>query len=247
MKDKKEVIKRAAIIFLLVLVIIVVGFLMIRYETEGEKNLPFTLSKIMVISTADGELKGSDKIVVTQCNDLYLTIEKTKEDDSMIKNVYIENIKIMSQPQKGTVSFYRPNTTEGQAYVYKDELKIEDAITYVGNSKTSMQDLTISNQGGTIGFRTCLRDIGEITVDANAFVKNIGYLNDGTLLEKAKINISEIRYNLGFDVIIELADEKMYKGYVNISLPTQDVEKGGVKGVEKANINDVIFKRIKIK
>ena len=52
---------------------------------------------------------------------------------------------------------------------------------------------------------------------------------------------------MGFDMIIVLEDGKMYKGYINLSLPMEDVEKGGVKGVEKADVNDVIFKRIKIK
>ena len=162
MSNKKEIIKRAAMIISLAIIIIIVGFLMIKYETEGEKNLPFKLSKIMVISTADGKLEGEDKIIVTQCNDLYLSIEKMQEDNSMIKNIYIENIKVMSKPKIGTVKFYRPNTTEGQAYVYKDELLLENSITYVGDSKTSLQNLTISNQGRnnwfSYMFRECWRN-----------------------------------------------------------------------------------------
>lgn len=247
MNNKKDVIKRATMFFVAVLLIIIVGFLMIKYEIEGETNLSFKLSKIMIISTADGRLNEENNISVSQSNDLYLTIEKVRENNEMIKNVYIENIKVMSEPKKGTVNLYKPNNTEGEAYVYKDEFLIEDSLTYVGDSKTSMKELTISNQGGTISFRTCLENIGIVEVDQNADTKNVSYINEGTLLKDAKIEISDIQYNIGFDVIIELTDGKMYKGYVNLSLPVENVEKDKVQGVEKANTNDIIFKRIKIK
>ena len=247
--NKSEAIKKAVAISILILLIIVVGFIMIKYEIEGETNMPFKLTKIMIISTADGISKNDETISVTQCNDLYLSIEKNTENDdtSMIKNVYIENIKVMSEPQKGIVQFYRPSTEGKTVYVYEDELLIEDTITYSGDGQTSLQNLTISNQGGTISFRSCVREIGEIIIEAEADKKEVSYINDGTLLQRAGIEISEIRYNMGFDVIIELTDGKMYKGYVNMSLPIEDVEKEGVQGVEKVDLDDIVFKRIKIK
>ena len=153
----------------------------------------------------------------------------------------------MSEPKKGVVRFYRPNNEDGIIYVYEDNLLIEDNIAYTGDKKTNLQNLTISNQGGTISFRSCVQDIGEIAVDQNAEKKEINYINDGTILKKAEIKISDIHYNIGFDVIIELTDGKMYKGYVNMTLPIEDIEKGGVQGVEKADIGNVVFKRIKIK
>lgn len=248
-ENKRKVVKKAVIVLALILLMMVIGFFIIKYETEGEIQMPFKLTKIMVISTADGTLKDDSTISVTQCNDLYISIEKNPEytTKSKINNIYIENIKVMAEPARGRVEFYRPSAEGTSVYVYNSDLLLDGSITYSGDSQTSLKNLTISNQGGTISFRTCVRDIGEIPVNAEENEKEIGYSNDGTLLEKAQVTVSEIRYNMGFDIIIELSDGKMYKGYVNISLPIEDVEKNGVKGVEQADVEKVVFKRIKIK
>lgn len=247
--NKKRIIKRAVIVCALLIFIIAVGFIMIKYEMEGEKQIPFKLNKIMIISTADGTLKDDNTITIHQCNDLYLSIEKDENSNSnsMIKNIYIENIKVLSKPTKGTVKFYKPSADSSLVYDNNENNLIEDSITYKGDIQTSLKALTISNQGGTISFRTSVEDIGELAVDQEADTKTISYNNDGTLLKKAEISISDIHYNMGFDVIIELTDGKMYKGYINETLPIEDTEKGGVKGVEKVDLKNIVFKRIKIK
>ena len=245
-KINKEAINKAIAISVLILLITIVGFITIKYEIEGETNLPFKLSKIMIISTADGIAKDEQTISITQSNDLYFYIEKNQNynEESMIENVSIENIKIMSAPKKGKVEFYRPNNTNGLAYVYNDDFIIKNSITYSGDIQTSMQNLTISNQGGIISFRTCVREIGETTPNEE---NDSGYSNDGTLLKKAEITISDIRYNIGFDIVIELTDGKIYKAYVNMSLPLEDVENQGVKAVEKVDVENIIFKRVKVR
>ena len=222
---------------------------MIKYEIEGEKNMPFKLSKIMIISTADGITKDDKTISISQCNDFYLSIEKNVDNigNNMIKNVYIENIKVLSEPQKGTVEFYRPSLNGNLVYDNSEECKIKDSITYTGDIQTSLYALTISNQGGTISFRSRVQNVGEIAIEQDSTSKAVSYTNDGTLLQKGQISISEIKYNIGFDIIIELTDGKMYKGYVNDTLPIEDTEKGGVQGIEKINLENVVFKRIKIK
>lgn len=248
-ENRREAIKRAIAISILVLLIGVVGFIMIKYEIEGETNLPFKLSKIMIISTADAIEKDEQTMSITQCNDLYLTIEKNEEykANSMIEKISIENIKIMSAPKKGKVAFYRPNNTDGLVYVYKDDYLLDGKIEYIGDSQTSLKNLTISNQGGMISFRTCVKEIGEIAINTENSEKEVGYSNKGTLLKDAQIAVSDIRYNLGFDVFIELTDGKIYKGYINTTLPIEDVESNGVNGVEMVDLQNVVFKRIKIK
>lgn len=245
-ENKKEVIKRAVAISILILLIGIVGFIMIKYEIEGEKNLPFKLSNIMIVSTADAVEKDEKTMSITQSNDLYLTIEKNEDykKESMIESVSIENIKIMSSPKKGKVAFYRPNNVESKiVYTYNEDLRLDDKIIYSGDSQTDFKNLTISNQGGMITFRSCVQEVGEIEKSN----EDIGYINQGTLLKDAKITVSDIRYNIGFDIFIKLTDGKTYKGYVNTTLPIEDVESNGVKGVEKVNLEDIVFKRIKIK
>ena len=247
--NKKQIIKRAAIITGLLILVIIIGFMTIRYETEGEQNLPFNLSKIMIISTADGLNKNDEAIIINQCNDIYLTFEKNADinEQNMIKNIYIENIKVLSQPVKGTVKFYRPCKEGKLVYENNEEYQIQDSIIYEGGEKTDLHTLKISNQGGTISFRTSVESVGEIPIEQESTSKAVSYNNDGSLLQKAKISISDIRYNMSFDIVIELANGKMYKAKINESLPIEDKENGGVKGVEKVDMQDVVFKRTKIK
>lgn len=225
---------------------------MIKYEIEGETNLPFKLSNIMVISTADGisseKTENTDELEIVQSNDIYLVIEKNEDynKQEMLKNVSIENITVLSRPMKGNVVFYRPNNEGQLVYDYKEDLLIENSIKYTAAATTDLRTLSVSNQGGRIGFRTCIKDITTYKPEDTAEEQTTtGLNNDSALLQKAQISINEIKYNVGFDIILELADGKKYKGYVNTTLPIEDIDKERVSGVEMVNVEKVIFKRVK--
>ena len=51
----KDGIKMITAISVLLIVIIAVIMIVIQYQVEGEKNMPYQLSKITIISTAEGE------------------------------------------------------------------------------------------------------------------------------------------------------------------------------------------------
>ena len=242
-ENKKETLIRAGIIIVLVILIAIVGITMIKYEIEGETNLPFKLTNIMVISTADGISDGTNQLEVVQSNDLYLTIEKNENysGQEMIKQVSIENIEILSKPVKGNVVFFRPSNSGSIVYKYEEDFLLEDGITYKGDSTTDLRNLTISNQGGTISFRTCVKGITTYLAEDT---ETTGINNDSTLLRKAEVTIDDIKYNIGFDIVIELADGKKYKGYVNTTLPKGNIGQERVSGVEKVDIENVIFKRV---
>lgn len=243
-EKKKETLIRAGIIAVLVILIVIVGAIMTKYEIEGETNLPFQLTNIMVISTADGISDGTNQLEVVQSNDLYLTIEKNENYDGqeMIKQISIENISILSKPVKGYVAFYRPNNKGEIIYQYQEEFLLDNSVIYQGGSATDLRTLTISNQGGIIGFRTCVKGITTYQTEEGS---TTGINNDSTLLQKAAVELNDIKYNIGFDVIIELVSGKKYKGYVNTTLPKGDIEQKRVSGVEKVDIENVIFKRVK--
>lgn len=243
-EKKKETLIRAGMIIVLVILIAIVGTVMVKYEIEGETNLPFQLTNIMVISTADGVSNGTNQLEVVQSNDVYLTFEKNENyfGQEMIKQVSIENITILSKPVKGYVAFYRPSNEGNSVYQYQEDFLIENAITYESDTTTNLRSLSISNQGGTIGFRSCVEEITSYQVEDG---QTTGMNNDSTLLQKAGIAINDIKYNIGFDIIIELESGKKYKGYVNTTLPKGDIEQERVSGVEKVNIENIIFKRVK--
>lgn len=93
-------------ISILVVIFIIVGAIMIKYEVEGDKNMPFNLSKIVIVSTAEGvEADGKNKwnFNIYQNNDLYFYIDRNNGylgDNTYIEKVRIENIQITKAPEK---------------------------------------------------------------------------------------------------------------------------------------------------
>ena len=103
---KKEKIKACIAIALIVLAILTIGIISMKYYVEGELNMSFTLSKITIVSTAEGvENEGTEEkwnLSIFQNNDIYFSIEKNEKikDESMIESISIENIKVTQAPQK---------------------------------------------------------------------------------------------------------------------------------------------------
>ena len=80
-EKRKQMIKMWVAILVLAIIFIIVGAVMIQYEVEGDKSKPFNLSKIVVVSTAEGmESDGKNKwnFKVFQNNDVYLYIDKNE-------------------------------------------------------------------------------------------------------------------------------------------------------------------------
>ena len=51
---KSRLIKKFIAIFVIAIIAITVISIILKYQVEGETNMPFEISKIMVISTAGG-------------------------------------------------------------------------------------------------------------------------------------------------------------------------------------------------
>ena len=95
----KTFIKRFFFCLLLVLCALIVGFLVIQYEAEGDKNMPYQLSKILVISTVDGKKNGDGEniwnISLSQVNDIYVYVDKVdSETKEAISEIRFENFEI---------------------------------------------------------------------------------------------------------------------------------------------------------
>ena len=172
-KVLKEKIKQV-LVFLII--VIAFGFtlsIMLKYKTEGETNLPFNLSKILIVSSAEAESKDQNpnnnkwNIDINQYNDIYIELGKNNDYEvtSYIKSVKIENINI-SKPNKGTIYKYMPYSGEGKLFSYEDNYEIVDSLTLEGSETNETKNLKISNQGGTILFRIVNKDVSE-------FVSNV--------------------------------------------------------------------------
>ena len=155
-----KLILKSAYVVIIVLIIAIIALLILKYEVEGEKNMPFKLSSIIVVSNAEGYQEKQNKdyawdVEIYQSNDIYLNIEKNKnyKETEAIKSVIIENINIDKQPQVGRLEFFRPGSDSIQAYNYIDEFKIVDRLEFLGDKDSDIKNLKISNQGNTLIIR----------------------------------------------------------------------------------------------
>ena len=67
-------------VIILAVLMFILGITILKYNVEGETNMPFKVSKISMVSTVNGQdVENSDKkwdISVIQNNDIYVYIEK---------------------------------------------------------------------------------------------------------------------------------------------------------------------------
>lgn len=242
----KEKLNKVLALLIIVIAFAITLIIMLKYKTEGEINLPFLLTKIMIVSSADSETKKENpenykwNIVINQYNDIYMEIKKNYEykRDCYIKSVSIENLKI-SEPKIGKELAYMPNSSEGKQFVYDDNFIINNDLTYNGASANNPKNLEIANQGGNFIFRIANRNTSEYVSNDDG---EIAY--DGTLLKKTNVNIDDIKVNVNFDVVIR-TNKLQYRGNVSFEIPPSDLEEKGVSNLTITDFSNVVFKREK--
>lgn len=243
-KGKKNIQKYLIILFI-VLALSIVVFIMIKYSVEGEKNIPFRISRLMTVSSAETEnLELIDNVYqanIIQKNDIYLAIEKNnnyKKQDA-IKKITLNNFNIIKKGNLGDLTIYRTSLGE-KKYEYSEEYQINDSLVFLGdlNTNLKMEEMTISNQGGLLEFSGILNNLGKITYGENEDIKA-----DGTLLQKLNLTTEDIKTEISFDMIIELSSGKTFKTTINLELPTGDIAENGVCTNEIVDINKFIYKR----
>ena len=168
-KKIKRIIYSFISIFIISLLVIIICLLMLKYDVEGENNMPFELSQIVVVSTAEGINTDGENIWnldLKQNNDIYLHISKNKnyKETEIIKNITIDNFITNEKPQKGEIIIYKPCKNENKNYEYLEEFIVNDALVYSGGDTTNLSDLQIANQGGVISIRYSLNNLRNILI-----------------------------------------------------------------------------------
>lgn len=240
-KRFQKIIKRSVYFFILILIFAIVGTIILKYHVEGEQNMPFKLSQILVVSSAEGiqgeESKYNWDVDLYQTNDICLNIKKNKnyKTTEAIKSIEIANISI-ERPKIGNIKIYIPNS-EKQTYEYKKEYEIDENIKYDGDKKTNLENLKISNQGGTILFRV-VNDTGKEYKSNEEELKH-----DGILLDKVGLTNDDIKFKISFDIIIKLESDISFEGRIELELPVGDIANQGTANLDKKDMKDIIFKR----
>ena len=243
--QKIQPFKKYIFIFVVAIIAITVVSIIIRYQVEGESNIPFQISRVMVISNAYAKENDNPEYKVdyniAQNNDIYINIIKNpnyKEED-LINKVIIDNIKIKENPKKGEIIEYSPVSYQNKIYLDNEEFKINDKIEFLASEEsTNMEKLQISNQGGTIFFRSTNQNLGNYTSSEDIEIKH-----DGTILSKIDVTNEELEYKISFDVSIELASNKKYKCSIELEMPKGNLIEDGITNYEKEGSNNFAFKR----
>lgn len=242
----KKLIKNISYFFIIILVIVIIFLLILKYNVEGERNMPFELSGIIAVSTAEGYQEKQDEennwnVEVYQNNDIYLNIQRNRNNkqEEYIKSIKVENIEIPKEPEVGKIFFYRPakNDNSNNIYLYNTEYEINNNIIYKGDTESDSETLKISNQGGTIAFRVTNK------TGKNYISNDKELTHDGKLLNNININVEQIKTKISFDLVITLSSDVSYRANIELDLPIGDIAKEGVSNINKTNMKDIIFKR----
>lgn len=241
--SKKRVIHTYVIILTVAIILLTALALMFKYHMEGEKNLPFNIKEINVISTAESDITQGENqewnAKILQKNDIYFVIEKNSnyKKEEAIKKISFDNFQITKTNDDMEIKIYRPYVSTN-TYKYEEEYVIENFIEYIGGQNTNTEILQINNQGGTIGFSIATNNIGEYI-----FSENEKLPSDGRLLAKAGVEEENIKFKLTFDITIETESEHRFKANITLDLPTGDILEEGVGKLKDTELKNIVFKR----
>ena len=105
------------VIVMISVILFALGIIVLKYNVEGETNMPFNLNKITIISSQEGIDKEAGEnrwaFDISQNNDIYLYIEKNKNytEQEAIKSIVIDSINVEKEQQEN-IKFYKPNSSE---------------------------------------------------------------------------------------------------------------------------------------
>lgn len=232
------------VIVIIVLILFVLGIVVLRYNVEGETNMPFLLSKIVLISSSEGMDKGAGEnrwaFDINQNNDIYLYFEKNKNygKQEIIKNIMIDQIKVEKEKEKGIIHFYRPNISDQGGNFRNVSENLVENIEYTGAMESDIKNLKIANQGGIVVFRYSNDKIAE-------YISNEEEINHQELLKKANITQEDLNAKLTFDLTIRTEAGKEYKTTLDFDMPVEGLLENGMSSKEITEVKDIIFKRTK--
>jgi len=242
-KIKKKLLKLSLTIVIVISVLFVVMMYLLTYHEEGETNIPFKISKIIIVSSTDGTQSSSAQnqwaLDVNQNNDIYLYIDKNKNygKTELIENVKISNFNVVKETDNGEIKIYKTDKQENKMFSNVQEFEIKE-LTYIGDLESNIKQEKISNQGGIVAFRCANNKVSQYLAD------NITEVNYNQLLQMTSVQQKDLNVKISFDIEIKVVDKKTYQATVELQLPVQDVITNGTTNLEITELENIVFKII---
>lgn len=242
-KTKAKIIKIILTIVIVISLIFGLMMLMLKYHVEGETNLPFKISKIVIVSSTEGtedmQTENTWSINVNQNNDIYLYIEKNANygKTEIINTIKLRNFQIQKETENGNIVIYKPSSEENRMFNNTQENEIKE-ITYTGETEANLKQLKIANQGGLLAFRCANNNISK-------YISNeVQEVNHDQLLKITNVRQEDLKVNISFDIAIDVLNKNTYQATVNLELPVGNIITEGTTNLEITDLSDVVFKVI---
>lgn len=242
-ETKLKILRIILIMTITVAIVFSIGVIILKYNVEGEINLPFKITKIIMVSSSGGTEKQEHDnmwdIEVSQNNDIYIYIEKNDNygRTEIIDNIKIDNFKTKKDFEIGEINIYNPSE-EGKEIFINTQNNTTTNVIYKGELESNVKKKQISNQGGLVIFRCANDKIG--TYSSNE-VEEVNY---STLLSNIGVTNEQLKGEVSFDITIELISKKTYKATATLELPVGDVVSNGTTNLEMTDLRDIVFKRV---
>ena len=239
---KKRILKKYIFISFLLIAISVSILLMVRYNVEGEKNLPLELSKIIIKSSINAQSNTSENlwdINIEQNNDIYIYFKKNEQVDSKIETIKINNIKIEKAKEIGNLQVLLPTSNDIKTnFKNSTENYLDKEIEYAANTSDNMEKQEFCQDGGMIAFRISNKDLANYVSNEDTEIQY-----NGTLLDKVNISQEDIKLKATMDITLIVSEKEKYKGTITLDLPVGEFQEKSVIDKEITDFSKIIFKR----
>ena len=219
----------AIIIIAIVSVIVTVLVANVLLDTTGKVNQGnYRISDVIVRSSADVKEVQDENVELTKLSDMIFDITQTNQISILIdpnvkaNNIKIENLMVSDPILRGKMEIYQ---NEDKKYDITPELKSIELDLEQENEKYVL-NLYINNKDVLTGQRVAEN------------VETIQY--DATMFKTLGIDISSLKFNVSFDLLITDEAGNTVKTTIALNMPTEEtVEKG--MSILKQDTSDYIF------
>ena len=219
----------AIIIVAIVSVIVTVLVANILLDTTGKVNQGnFRISDVVVRSSADVKEVQDENIELKKLSDMIFDITQTNQISILIdpnvkaSSIRIENLNISDPTLKGNMQIYQ---TEDKKYDVTSELKNIN-LDLQQEEEKYVVNLYINNNNVLTNQK----------VDET--VETIQY--DATMFKTLGIDISSLKFNVSFDLLITDESGNTVKTSISLNMPTDETVEAGMS-ILKQDTSNYIF------
>lgn len=240
---KKKIIHISILVAIIIILIFSFVIAMIFYEIDGEKKLPFNISKVSIISSVEGidkQVEGYNNAKdINQNNDIYVYIQKNEnyKETEVIDSIVLNNFKVNKVTTKGEYAIYKPTGRDIDIFNDSDENKVEELV-FTGDMQSDLKNMKISNQGGIIVFRYANLKVSEYLSNELQDLTNLD------LLKLTNVKEDDLKAEISFDLTINLASDTSFKTTISLNVPISGIVEEGLTKQENVDIGDIKFKRV---